>query len=121
MTMPKDWKPGNNDSNEDNNYLYKSRNSMDDYSIDNEINIKAKPYRYKNSKPLSFNAKFAIGYSIFMFIIFLSLGSMNNLFSEGYFWMMFFLFVFLAPILGYGKMVSTTNKPRKRRYKKSKY
>ena len=120
MTMPKDWKSDKKDSNDDgDDYLYNSRNSVDNYSIDSDVNRSVEPKSfntskpsYKNNKPLSYETKISLGIGICMFIFWISIGFLLKAFSDWFYWFAFLLFVIVLPISTYGKF---TTKSRKRR------
>ena len=117
MTMPKDWKPNRKESDND-DYLYKSRNSSYNSSINNEANQNnesnsfqnSKPNNYNNIEPLSLNAKISIVFSLIMVIFWLAIGFSLNIFSDWFYWLLFVFFVIVAPIASYLKSTSTTKK-----------
>lgn len=125
MTMPKGWKPNRKDSNTDvdDHYLYNSRNSVDNYSIDNEVNSnigsnssnRSNSYYKNNRQPLSINAKYSLGVGITMFIFWLFIGTLLHAFSDWFFWLIFFLFVLILPISVYGNSTSKSKRRTRRR------
>ena len=124
MAMPKDWEPNKNNSNpdSDDNYLSNSRNSTDNYSIDNDVNRNVRSNSshssnsyYNNSRqPLSINAKYALGIGIAMFIFWLLVGILLKAFSDWFFWLIFFLFVIILPISSYGNFTSKSRRRTRR-------
>jgi len=125
MTMPKDWKPNRKNSHIDanDNYFFNSRNSLDNYSIDNEVNRNigsnssnsSNLYHKNNKQPLSINAKYSLGVGIATFIFWLFVGTLLNAFSDWFFWLIFFLFVIILPILVYGNFTSKSKRRIRRR------
>ena len=122
MAMPKGWEPNKKDSDNNDDYLYNSRNSVDNYSIDNDVNrnfesqsFNNQKSSYKNKKPISFDAKFSLGLGLGMFIFWLFVGILLKAFTDWFFWLMFFLFVIILPVSAYGKSTSKSRRRTRRR------
>ena len=125
MTIPKGWDSNKKDSKTGaaDDYPINSRNSVDNYSIDNDVNrnsgsnsFNTAKSSYKNNRqPLSINAKYSLGVGIAMFIFWLFVGALLNAFADWFYWLIFFLFVIILPISVYGNSTSKSKRRTRRR------